>query len=143
MISGHRTAVERAVAEALEQGAKLAKILPVSVPSHSPLMHKAAELFSSSLNALTLSPARLPIVSNADAQPMQEPSAVRNALLRQLYSPVRWVEIVRFLKSQDVECIVELGSGKVLTGLIKRIEPSFRLINVESYQQLQEVCNGI
>ncbi|MEE8380180.1 MAG: ACP S-malonyltransferase [Gammaproteobacteria bacterium] len=121
VIAGNAAAVERAVTLAKEAGAKRALILPVSVPSHCSLMNPAAEKLEERLAGINISAPTIPVYNNVDVQAENDPDAIRKALKRQLYSPVRWVDIINSLATQDVERIVECGPGKVLVGLNKRI----------------------
>ena len=122
VIAGHKTAVDRACEKAKAMGAKRALPLAVSVPSHSSLMRPAADVFATTLAATVIQPPRIPVIHNADVTVHESPDAIRDALVRQIYSPVRWVETVQFLAAQGVTRIVEAGPGKVLTGLNKRID---------------------
>lgn len=122
VIAGSRAAVERAIEVLKARGAKRALPLPVSVPSHCALMKPAADQLAQALAAVTVSAPAFPVLHNADVAAYSDPAAIRDALVRQLYSPVRWVETVRALKAQGVERMVECGPGKVLAGLVKRID---------------------
>lgn len=128
VIAGARDAVERAVAACRERGAKRAVTLPVSVPSHCELMRPAAERFRAALEAATFRPARVPVVQNVDAEPRREPAEIREALVAQLYRPVQWVRCVQRMRAAGVERIVECGPGKVLAGLIRRIDRDIQII---------------
>lgn len=121
VIAGHRAAVERAMALAKARGAKRAVALPVSVPSHCPLMQPAAEQLRQALAEIDIQPPSVRVIHNADVAEHREPEAIREALARQLYQPVRWVETIRYLHAQGVERFIECGPGKVLAGLNKRI----------------------
>ncbi|PLR41439.1 [acyl-carrier-protein] S-malonyltransferase [Chimaeribacter californicus] len=121
VIAGNKEAVERANAACKAAGAKRALPLPVSVPSHCALMKPAAEKLAQALENVTFSTPVLPVVNNVDVAIAQSPEAIRSALVRQLYSPVRWTESVEFMAAQGVEHLIEVGPGKVLTGLTKRI----------------------
>jgi [acyl-carrier-protein] S-malonyltransferase len=122
VIAGETAAVERAIAAAKARGAKRAVPLPVSVPSHSSLMRGAAERLRGRLSGLSLKAPRLRYVSAVDAAAHSEPAEIRDLLVRQLSSPVRWTDTVRALIEGGVEEIVECGPGRVLTGLNRRIE---------------------
>lgn len=124
VIAGHKEAVERAGAACKAAGAKRALPLPVSVPSHCALMKPAADKLALALKKLTFSVPALPIVNNVDVRAEVSPDAIRQALVRQLYNPVRWTETVQYLTGEGVEIILEVGPGKVLTGLTKRIADS-------------------
>lgn len=121
VIAGNRAAVERGMAAAKQRGAKRALLLPVSVPSHSSLMRPAAEQFRVYLESVKMRVPDVPVLQNADVQAFSDPAAIKDALARQLHSPVRWVETVQALAAQGVERCVECGPGKVLAGLAKRI----------------------
>lgn len=121
VIAGNKEAVERAGAACKAAGAKRALPLPVSVPSHCALMKPAADKLAVALEAITFSAPSVPVVNNVDVKCETEGAAIRSALVRQLYSPVRWTESVEFIAAQGVEQLLEVGPGKVLTGLTKRI----------------------
>jgi [acyl-carrier-protein] S-malonyltransferase len=122
VIAGDTAAVERAIAAAKARGAKRAVALPVSVPSHTSLMRGAAERLRGRLSGLSVKAPRLHYVSAVDAAAHSEPAEIRDLLVRQLSSPVRWTDTVRALIDGGVEEIVECGPGRVLTGLNRRIE---------------------
>ena len=124
VVAGHRTAVERGMALARERGAKRALALPVSVPSHSSLMRPAAAKLADRLAQVGVQAPRIPVWHNADVAAYSEPQRIREALARQLHSPVRWVETIRALKAQGAGRFLECGPGKVLAGLNKRIDDS-------------------
>jgi len=121
VIAGNKAAVERAGAACKAAGAKRALPLPVSVPSHCALMKPAADKLAVALEALTFNAPNVPVVNNVDVRCETTPEAIRSALVRQLYSPVRWTECVEFMAQQGVTSLLEVGPGKVLTGLTKRI----------------------
>ncbi|MDM9614716.1 ACP S-malonyltransferase [Kosakonia cowanii] len=121
VIAGHKEAVERAGAACKSAGAKRALPLPVSVPSHCALMKPAAEKLAAELSNITFNAPQIPVVNNVDVACETTPEAIRDALVRQLYSPVQWTKSVEFMASQGIEHLYEVGPGKVLTGLTKRI----------------------
>lgn len=121
VIAGNKEAVERAGAACKAAGAKRALPLPVSVPSHCALMKPAADKLAVALQDITFNVPQVPVVNNVDVRPENDPEAIRSALVRQLYSPVRWTESVEFIAAQGVTSLLEVGPGKVLTGLTKRI----------------------
>lgn len=123
VIAGHRPAVERAMALAKERGAKRALPLPVSVPSHCELMQPAADKLSQALASVCIKSPTVRVIHNVDVAEHTEAGAIRDALVRQLCQPVRWVETIRFMGSAGIGQFVECGPGKVLTGLNKRILP--------------------
>jgi len=122
VIAGEAAAVERAIAAARTRGAKRAVPLPVSVPSHSSLMRGAAERLRGRLSATALRAPRIRYVSAVDAAAHTEPQEIRELLVRQLSSPVRWSQTLRAISEMGVEEIIECGPGRVLTGLNRRIE---------------------
>ena len=120
VIAGHRAAVERGMAVAKAHGAKIAKMLPMSAPSHCSLMKPAAERLRERLAEVAIAVPAVPVVQNADVASFDDPDRIRRALVEQLYRPVRWLETVRYLQAQGVTRIVECAPGKVLAGLVKR-----------------------
>ena len=123
VIAGHRAAVERAMALAKQKGAKLVKALPVSAPFHSALMAPAAERLRAALAEVSIGPLRVPVIANVTAEPNRESGQVKHLLYRQVTGSVRWEESVRTLAKVGVTEIYEVGPGKVLEGLLKRIAP--------------------
>ncbi|MGF1865079.1 ACP S-malonyltransferase [Enterovibrio norvegicus] len=122
VIAGNKEAVERANVLCKEAGAKRALPLPVSVPSHCALMKPAADKLAVALESIEFSEPSIPVVNNADVAAETDPSAIKSALVRQLYGPVRWTESVEKMAGEGVELLLEMGPGKVLTGLAKRID---------------------
>jgi [acyl-carrier-protein] S-malonyltransferase len=120
VIAGHRAAVERGMAAAKARGAKLARMLPMSAPSHCSLMRPAAERLRERLAGLPFAAPKVPVVQNADVAAFDDPERIRQALVEQLFRPVRWVETMHFLHAGGVTRIVECAPGKVLAGLVKR-----------------------
>ncbi|WP_241569027.1 ACP S-malonyltransferase [Rosenbergiella collisarenosi] len=121
VIAGNKEAVERAGAACKAAGAKRALPLPVSVPSHCALMKPAADKLAVALREITFQQPKVAVVNNVDVKCETDAQAIRDALVRQLYSPVRWTESVEFIAAQGVTQLFEVGPGKVLTGLTKRI----------------------
>ncbi|WP_426816570.1 ACP S-malonyltransferase [Winslowiella sp. 2C04] len=121
VIAGNKEAVERAGAACKAAGAKRALPLPVSVPSHCALMKPAADKLAVALENITFNAPKFPVVNNVDVKCETSPEAIRSALVRQLYSPVRWTGCVELMAAQGVTSLLEVGPGKVLTGLTKRI----------------------
>lgn len=130
VIAGHTQAVERAIEIANERGAKRAVSLPVSVPSHCSLMRPAAQKFGAQLDHISISLPAIPVLHNVDASNRSDVSTIRQALVEQLYSPVRWAESVRRLAAEGVELVLEMGPGKVLSGLIRRIDRTLDVMAV-------------
>ncbi|MFV7708756.1 ACP S-malonyltransferase [Shewanella algae] len=124
VIAGEKAAVERAAAACKAAGAKMAVALPVSVPSHCALMKPAADKLASALGNIEFSQPQIPVINNADVVQPQAAADIRDALVRQLYSPVRWTETVEAMAAMGVTELYEVGPGKVLTGLCKRINKS-------------------
>ena len=137
VIAGTKSAIERAIDAAKKRGVRRALPLPVSAPFHCALMEPAAERLRPILDEANFKDLWVALVSNVDASPIGTATAVRNALVRQVASPVRWVESVQKMIAMGVKRFVEIGPGKVLTGLIKRIDPSVELINVSDVPSLQ------
>ncbi len=123
VVSGHRSAVERAIAIAREHGARRSVLLPVSAPFHSPLLAPAADIMAEALDKVALRSPQPPLVANVTARPIDDPAAIKRLLVRQVTAMVRWRESVLFLAACGVEEIVEVGAGRILTGLVKRIAP--------------------
>ena len=124
VIAGEKEAVERAMTLAKEAGAKRALPLPVSVPSHCALMKPAADQLAKDLEGLELNAPTIPVINNVDVAQPQAPESIKQALVQQLYSPVRWTETIMEFAKLGVTEVVEFGPGKVLTGLGKRIDKS-------------------
>ncbi len=143
VIAGHKAAVERGMALAKERGAKRALPLPVSVPSHCALMQPAAERLRAALKEVEVQAPAVPVIHNADVAAYSDPEAIRDALARQLYQPVRWVESVQKLGAEGVELILECGPGKVLAGLNKRILEAVPTLAVADQAALAEVLAKI
>ncbi|WP_286866337.1 MULTISPECIES: ACP S-malonyltransferase [Pantoea] len=124
VIAGNKEAVERAGAACKAAGAKRALPLPVSVPSHCALMKPAADKLAVALENITFAAPAVPVINNVDVKAETDAAAIRHALVRQLYSPVRWTESMEAMAEQGVTQLLEMGPGKVLTGLTKRIVDS-------------------
>lgn len=121
VIAGHAAAVARAIEAAKAEGAKRAVLLPVSVPSHCPLMLSAAEKFKASLDQVRIETPTIPVIHNVDVAAHPAPEVIRAVLEKQLYGSVRWADSVKFMHEQGVRRFIECGPGKVLSGLNKRI----------------------
>lgn len=128
VISGEKTAVEKAATLAKEAGAKLAKVLPVSVPSHSPLMQPAADELAKAISNININTPSIPVIHNVSVNSAEHPDDIRQQLVEQLHKPVRWVETIQLLQQEGFNVIVECGAAKVLTGLSKRIDRSLQSI---------------
>lgn len=129
VIAGHTAAVEKAITLANEKGARMAAIIPVSVPCHCSLLTQAANKFESYLNETEFKVPTLPVISNVNLSVYDSLEQMRALLKEQLYSPVRWVETIQQMKEKGVENIIECGPSKVLSGLIKRIDKGFVISN--------------
>jgi len=138
VIAGTKAGIDRAIEVAKKHGIRRALPLPVSAPFHCALMKPAEEQLKPVLDAAPLKDLWVSLVSNVDASPIGTATAVRNALLRQVASPVRWVESVERMIAMGVRRFVEIGPGNVLTGLIKRIDASVELINVSDVPSIEQ-----
>jgi [acyl-carrier-protein] S-malonyltransferase len=137
VISGASEAVERACDLAKARGAKRALHLKVSAAFHSPLMRAAADKLAGAIAESAVADARVPVIANVTAAPLSAADAIRGELVAQVTAPVRWITSVQRMAADGVDTFVEIGPGSVLTGLIKRIAPSARLINVSDVASLQ------
>jgi [acyl-carrier-protein] S-malonyltransferase len=122
VVSGHKGAVERTIETAKPRGAKRGMLLPVSAPFHCPLMKPAADAMQAALEKVSLHTPAVPLVANVLASEVTNPQAIKQRLVEQVTGMVRWRESVQYMKSQGVDALVECGSGKVLSGLVKRID---------------------
>lgn len=143
VIAGNKAAVERGMEIAKAKGAKRALPLPVSVPSHCALMRPAAEKLAEYLGTVTIQVPAVPVLHNADVAAYNDAAAIKDALVRQLYSPVRWVETVRALADKGVVPVVECGPGKVLAGLNKRIDDRIQALALTDAAAVSDVKNII
>ena len=145
VIAGHASAVKRACDAAKAKGAKRALPLPVSAPFHSALMQPAAERLQQYLEQVTFSAPRIPVINNVDVIGYSDPAQIKDALVRQAYNPVRWVETIRAFAAQGITHVAECGPGKVLAGMTKRIEgglESLALLDKPSVEQGVEQMKG-
>lgn len=137
VVSGDKAAVERATALAGERGVKRAIMLQVSAPFHCQLMAPAAQAMEAALADADLRPPRIPIVANVTAKAVSDPDTIRRLLVEQVTSMVRWRESIQFLAGQGIDTIVELGTGKVLCGLARRIDKSLKTHNAETPEDIE------
>ncbi len=137
VVSGHKEAVERAVELAKEKGARRAMLLPVSAPFHCEMMAPAAQVMQDALAEVTISAPKVPVVSNVLAKPVSDPEEIRNLLVRQITGSVRWRESVQAMAAQGVTEIWEIGAGKALSGMVRRIA---REINCRAVSSPQDVA---
>jgi [acyl-carrier-protein] S-malonyltransferase len=143
VVSGHRDAVARAIAISRERGARRAIGLPVSAPFHSPLMAPVAEVMARALDRVTLRPPVVPLVANLLAEPVSEPWAIKRGLVGQVTAMVRWRESVLFLATAGIEEIVEIGTGRVLAGLVKRIAPELSARSAGTPAEVRSLIEGL
>lgn len=143
VIAGEKAAVERAIELAKAQGCKKAIPLPVSVPVHTPLMQQAADRLAKDLAQVRWSDLRAPLVNNAEAKAIRCPNEIQASLIRQLPSSVLWEDTVRTMGTMGVTTFVEVGPGTVLTGLIKRILPDAKLMNVNDPKSLDATLAAV
>ena len=139
VIAGSKAAVDQACQALKAAGAKRALLLPVSAPFHSSLMKPAAEKLRAALADTSMAPPQLDVINNIDVAVVQDADAIRDALYRQAFGPVRWVECVQALKAHGVTHLVECGPGKVLAGLARRIDPTLVGAPLYDLKTLQEV----
>ena len=141
VVAGDAAAVDRLLERAKQAGAKLAKLIPVSVPSHCALMQPAAKHLAETLQTIHFSVPNIPVVNNVDVGIEHDPFMIKKALAEQLYKPVRWVEIIQSLEKRGIEEFIECGPGKVLAGLNKRIT-SIPTLSIQDPEILQEALIG-
>jgi len=142
VISGHKGAIDRAIAIAKDMGAKRAVLLPVSAPFHCPLMQPAAEAMRDALSYVVVKPPAVPLYANVTALPATDPDAVRNQLVEQVTDVVRWRESIANMGAAGVEDFVELG-GKVLGGMVKRIAPDAKVTSVVTIEDIEALAKEI
>jgi [acyl-carrier-protein] S-malonyltransferase len=137
VVSGHRGAVERAVEIAAGRGARRAIMLPVSAPFHCSLMAPAADVMAEALAEVVMPPPSLALVANVTAAPVEDPDSIRSLLVQQVTAMVRWRESVLRMKREGVESLVELGAGKILSGLIRRIDRDLQAVNAGTPEEIE------
>jgi [acyl-carrier-protein] S-malonyltransferase len=138
VIAGEKAAVARAIEQCKARGAKRALPLPVSAPFHSSLLKPAGERLKIELQKITLTAPLLPVINNVDVKIEARPDDIRHALVRQAYSPVRWVEVIQRMRELGATHLVECGPGKVLAGLTKRIAPELASFALADRKSLEE-----
>ena len=143
VLSGSSGAINRAVEIAKEKGAKRSIVLPVSAPFHCAMMAPAADVISEVLAEITLQPPIVPVVSNVTAAPEEDPGEVRRLLVEQVTSRVRWRECINKMKELGVDTFVEVGAGKVLTGMIRRIDKELTGVYIQSAEDLDGFVSGL
>ena len=139
VISGSRAAVERAIEAAKARGAKRAMMLPMSVPAHSTLMRPAAERLRERIAAISVAAPKVPVIQNIDVASFNDPAAIKDALVRQLYGPVRWIETIKALADAGMKHVIECGPGRVLVGLNKRIDDRIQAASIHDQASLDTV----
>ncbi|MCK5384042.1 MAG: ACP S-malonyltransferase [Alphaproteobacteria bacterium] len=143
VISGHKEAVERAIEKAIEQGARRAITLPVSVASHCALMAPAAEIIACALTDITFDTPISPVIPNVTADAQKEPESLKKALVEQITGTVRWRESVLYMRDEGVTDMVEIGAGKVLCGLARRIDRSITTQSVETSADIETLVEKL
>lgn len=142
VVAGHRSAIERLLELAKEAGARRAIMLPVSVPSHSTLMRPAGDALAKELAGVDISVAAIPVINACSAAPYGDAENIRTHLAEQVYSAVRWVDVINYCTAHGVTTIAECGPGKVLTGLIRRIDRNIAASCLESPDAISELLTG-
>jgi len=143
VVSGHKEAVDRAIAIAAEKGAKRSVLLPVSAPFHCALMQPAADAMEQALEKATLSVPSVPLIANVTAAAVSEPGQIRKLLVEQVVSTVRWRESIETMKKEGVARIFELGAGKVLAGLVKRIDREIEASSVGAPEDIEAALKAL
>ncbi len=143
VIAGHTSAVNAAIQQAEQLGARLAKLIPVSVPCHCALLTQAAERFAAVLAEVAFSAPQQTVISSVDLSEYQTTDSMRRVLAAQLYLPVRWVETIQTLSLRGVQLMVECGPGKVLAGLIKRIDSTLKVVSITNPESLQQAVSAV
>lgn len=143
VVSGHRAAVEGALALAAQRGARRSVMLPVSAPFHCPLMSPAAETMREALDEIDIRRPIVPVIANVTARPVIDPDRIRQLLVDQVTGAVRWRESMLHLRDQGVREVFEIGVGKVLTGLVRRIDKGFKAFSVHSPDDLDNALTAL
>lgn len=143
VVSGHKAAVERAVEIAKDKGAKRGMLLPVSAPFHCPLMKPAAEEMREALSHAALAAPHLPVIANVTAQAEDDPETIRRLLVQQVTDMVRWRESVIGFSGLGIDSVVEIGAGKVLTGLVKRIDRELTAVSIQDPADLDAFASAL
>jgi len=143
VIAGHKGAVERAIEAAKAAGAKRAVLLPVSAPFHSSLLKPAAAVLQETLSKIEIKSPQIPVIHNVDVQVHTDPVEIRQALVDQAWHPVRWAQTIEAMAQQGITHVVECGPGKVLTGLVKRINPNLVGLSINDPASLVSVMETL
>ena len=141
VVAGHVAAVEDLIEKAKVEGAKRAVLLPVSVPSHCKLMAEAAAELTKVIDEITFGQAEIPVIQNVDAKSHNEPNDIKQALVEQLYKPVQWTRCIGTITEAGIDRIIECGPGKVLSGLIKRIDRTIPCQSIADPDLLEQAVN--
>ncbi|KXG77229.1 Malonyl CoA-acyl carrier protein transacylase [Fervidicola ferrireducens] len=141
VVSGHVKAVEKTLKIAKEKGAKKAVMLPVSAPFHCSLLKPAGEKLEKELEKTNIKPAKIPVISNVTAEAVKDPAAIKELLIKQVSSPVLWEDSILKMKELGVDTFVELGPGRALSGMVKKIDRSLTTLNVEDSESLANVIS--
>jgi [acyl-carrier-protein] S-malonyltransferase len=142
VIAGHKTAVDRAIELAKASGAKRALPLPVSVPAHSALMREAGEALRDALAAAAFSDPTVTVIGASDARPYGDADDIRARLSTQVYSPVQWVRTTEAIVAGGADTVVECGPGKVLAGLVRRIDRDVTVVTIDNVDNLEKALQG-
>lgn len=141
VISGHSTAVEKAMTRAKDEGAKRVVKLSVSVPCHCSLLDKAADMFETSLRRVELRDCEIPVIPNSNPEVFHSKDTTKELLIKQINSPVRWQETIEKMVEMGIDTIVEIGPKRILSGLIRRIDRNIRVLNIEDTFSLEKTVN--
>ncbi|MEB4799013.1 ACP S-malonyltransferase, partial [Paenibacillus chondroitinus] len=143
VVSGSKEGVQAVVERCKEAGAKRAIPLEVSGPFHSSLMKPASERLADVLASVEMSEAAVPVVANVTARPVTAPAEIRGLLVEQVYSPVLWEDTIAYLISEGVDTFIELGSGTVLAGLIKKVDKTVKTVSIGSLEALEKYVQEV
>ena len=143
VLSGDKAALDRAIEIAKARGAKRCILLPVSAPFHCSLLAPAADIMAEALANITILPPAVPVVANVTAEPVADPAAIRALLVQQVTSPVRWREGVLAMRAAGVEGLVEIGAGKVLSGLARRIDRELGALSIETPDEIEAFLKAL
>lgn len=143
VVSGHTAAVERAIKIAKEKGAKRGMLLPVSAPFHCSLMQAAADEMAEALSEITINAPAVPVIANVTADPVSDPDAIRDLLVQQVTGAVRWRECIGTMAGLGVDRLVEVGAGKVLSGLARRIDRSLESVSLQEAEGIDAFCASL
>ncbi len=143
VVSGHTAAVERAIGIAKAKGAKRGLLLPVSAPFHCSLMQPAADEMAQALAEVTINAPLVPLVANVTAEPVSDPDVIRDLLVRQVTGAVRWRESIGNMAGLGVDRLVEMGAGKVLSGLARRIDRSLQAVSLQEREEIDAFCASL